>query len=62
MQRNHSVFPGKSFKLSKIDPIKNDGYILNEFDVKLRLTIYYGPGIPPNSDSQLTYVNKGINA
>jgi hypothetical protein len=62
MQRNYSVFPGKSFKLCRINPVKNDGYILNEFDVKLRLTIYYGPGIPPNSDSQLTYVNKGFNA
>jgi hypothetical protein len=61
MQRNHTVYP-KSFKLVKLNPDRNDGYILNEFDVKLCLTIHYGPGIPPNSDSQLVYINKGINA
>jgi hypothetical protein len=56
------TYPVKSFKLAKIDPVKNDGYILSDFDAKLRVTIHYGPGIPPNSDSQLVYVNKGVNA
>ncbi len=62
MQKNQTIYPRKSFKLVKINPVRNDGYILNGFNVKLLLTIHYGPGIPPNSDSQLTYINKGINA
>ncbi len=56
------IYPVKSFKLVKIDPVKNDGYNLTDFDAKLRITIHYGPGIPPNSESQLMYVNKGVNA
>jgi hypothetical protein len=56
------TYPMKSFKLVKIDPVKNDGYILSEFDAKLRIRIHYGPGILPNSESQLMYVNKGVNA
>jgi hypothetical protein len=55
-------YPVKSFKLVKIDAVRNDGYIINDFDVKLRITVHYGPGIPPNSESQLMYVNKGVNA
>jgi hypothetical protein len=55
-------YPEKSFKLVKIDAVRNDGYILNEFNVKLRITVHYGPGVPPNSESQLTYVRKGVNA
>ncbi len=62
MQKNHKVYPMKSFKIVRINPVRNDGYILSEFDAKLRMTIHYGPGIPPNSDSQLVYINKGINA
>jgi hypothetical protein len=62
MQRKNTVYPMKSFKFVRIDPVRNDVYIVNEFNVKLRMTIHYGPGIPPNSDSQLVYVNKGINA
>jgi hypothetical protein len=55
-------YPEKSFKLVKIDAVRDDGYILNEFNVKLRITVHYGPGVPPNSISQLTYVHKGVNA
>ena len=55
-------YPEKNFKLVKIDAVRNDGYILSEFNVKLRLTVHYGPGIPPNSESQLMYVRQGINA
>jgi hypothetical protein len=55
-------YPAKSFKLIKIDAVRNDGYIINEFNVKLRITIHYGPGIPPNSESQLMHVRKGVNA
>jgi hypothetical protein len=55
-------YPAKGFKLVKIDAVRNDGYIINEFNVKLRITVHYGPGIPPNSDSQLMYVHKGVNA
>jgi hypothetical protein len=62
MHKRNTVYPMKSFKLVRIDPVRNDGYIVNEFNVKLRMTIHYGPGIPPNSDSQLVYINKGINA
>ncbi len=38
-------YPAKSFKLVKIDAVRNDGYILNDFNVKLRITVHYGPGI-----------------
>ena len=37
-------YPAKSFKLVKIDAVQNDGYILNEFNVKLRITVHYGIG------------------